>query len=66
MDTGLVILLMLSALISGTMAIIAFFSGWGVIGAFLIYSLGGSMTLILLSFISTLWILNPKDANNPA
>ena len=38
LDTGLVILLMLSALISGTMAIIAFFSGWGVIGAFLIYN----------------------------
>lgn len=54
MDTTIVSLLILSAFISGTMSVIALVAGWGLIGAFLIYSLGGSMTLVLLAFLVNL------------
>ncbi len=54
MDTTIVSLLILSAFISGTMAVVALIAGWGLIGAFLIYSLGGSMTLVLLAFLVNL------------
>jgi hypothetical protein len=54
MSTNIVVLLMLSALISGTAAVFAWMGGWGLIGAFLVYSLGGSMTLLLLAGLATM------------
>ena len=55
MSTNIIVLLMLSALISGAAAVLAWMGGWGVIGAFLVYSLGGSMTLLLLAGVAT-WL----------
>jgi hypothetical protein len=55
MSTNILLLLMLSALISGTAAVFAWMGGWGLIGAFLVYSLGGSMTLLLLAGLAT-WL----------
>ncbi len=54
MSTNILVLLMLSALISGTAAVLAWMGGWGLIGAFLVYSLGGSMTLFLLAGVARL------------
>ena len=68
MSTNIVVLLMLSALISGTAAVFAWMGGWGLIGAFLVYSLGGSMTLLLLAVLAT-WLGGYDDsdlANAPA
>ncbi len=53
MSTNVLFLLTLSALISGTAAVFAWTGGWGLIGAFLVYSLGGSMTLFLLAGLAT-------------
>ena len=55
MSPNIVVLLMLSGLISGTAAVLAWLGGWGLIGAFLVYSLGGSMTLLLLAGVAT-WL----------
>jgi hypothetical protein len=62
MSTNIVVLLMLSALISGTAAVFAWMGGWGLIGAFLVYSLGGSMTLLLLAGLAT-WLGGYDDSD---
>ena len=62
MSTNIVVLLMLSALISGTAAVFAWMGGWGLIGAFLVYSLGGSMTLLLLAGLAT-WLGGYDDCD---
>jgi hypothetical protein len=54
MNPNIVTLLFLSVLIAGSVAVLALISGWNPIGAFLIYSIGGSTTLLLLAFVSTL------------
>jgi hypothetical protein len=61
MSTNIVVLLTLSALISGTAAVLSWMGGWSVIGAFVIYSLGGSMTLLLLAGLGTLLGIYGED-----
>jgi membrane protein implicated in regulation of membrane protease activity len=49
---NLVSLMLTSIAIALVMAGVALWVGWGLLGAFLVYSLGGSMTLALLCAIS--------------
>jgi len=47
----LIALIMVSAAVSGIAAIVAFALGWGLLASIAIYSLGGSLTLLLLAAI---------------
>jgi membrane protein implicated in regulation of membrane protease activity len=51
-NPNLVSLMITSIAIALVMAGVALWVGWGLLGAFLVYSLGGSMTLALLCAIA--------------
>jgi hypothetical protein len=51
-NPNLVSLMISSIAIALVMAGVALWVGWGLLGAFLVYSLGGSMTLALLCAIA--------------
>lgn len=51
MSTNLTLPLFMSLSMAIAMAGVALWSGWGILGAFLIYSLGGSLTLFLTATI---------------
>jgi hypothetical protein len=47
----LIALIMVSVAVAGLAAIVAFALGWGLLASIAIYSLGGSLTLLLLAAI---------------
>jgi hypothetical protein len=56
----IVALLLLSALVGASAAGVALWLGWGLLASLLIYSLGGSLTLLLLAAIVSR-LLFPDD-----
>jgi hypothetical protein len=50
----LIALVVVSAAVAGTAAIVGFALGWGLLASIAIYSLGGSLTLLLLAAIVAL------------
>ncbi len=60
MSPNLLSLMLTSITIALVMAAVALWVGWGLLGAFLVYSLGGSMTLALLCAISV-WRMRAID-----
>lgn len=62
MNTNLVSLMLTSIAIALVMAGVSLWVGWGLLGAFLVYSLGGSMTLALLCAIAV-WRMREVESD---
>lgn len=53
MNPNIVVQILLSVLTAAAASVLALWSGWGLLAAFVVYSLGGAMTLVLLVALST-------------